>query len=74
MVENGQTHMVCIRVPLVLYEQLVRAKTEEGLTMTGMVCKCLRYALRDRDVTLAHRRSIERIKARREERRQKNSL
>lgn len=74
LIENGQTHMICVRVPLDLYEALVQAKCEEELSLSGMVIKCLRYALRDRAVTLAHRRSIARIKARREERRQKKNL
>lgn len=60
-VENNQSHMICVRVPLVLYEQLLAASRGEGLGLSNMVCKCLRYALRDRDVAIAHQRSMARM-------------
>ena len=60
-VENNQSHMICVRVPLVLYEQLTSAARGEGLGLSNMVCKCLRYALRDRDIAIAHQRSLARL-------------
>ena len=65
-VENGYTRLVSVRIPLDTWETLMEAKTCEGLSTTGIICKCLNAALKDRAVVLARKHSRERMKRKKE--------
>lgn len=66
-VENGFTRLVSVRIPLETWDVLMEARECEGLSTTGIICKCINAALRERAIVLARQRSLARIKARREQ-------
>lgn len=60
-IENGYTRLVSIRIPVELWEELMEAKACEGLSTTGIICKCIAAGLNERAVVLARKRSRKRI-------------
>ena len=66
-VENGYTRLVSVRIPLETWDELMQARECEGLSTTGIICKCINAGLNERAICLARKRSLARIKARREQ-------
>lgn len=64
-VENGYTRLVSVRIPLETWEVLMDAKACEGLSTSGIICKCINAGLRERAITLARRHSQRRMTERR---------
>lgn len=64
-VENGCSRLVSVRIPVETWEVLMQAKECEGLSTTGIICKCINAGLRERAIVLARRRSRKRITERR---------
>ena len=60
-IENGYTRLVSIRIPVETWEVLMEAKACEGMSTTGIICKCINAGLKERAVVLARKHSRKRI-------------
>jgi len=65
-VETSRTHLICVRVPHEVYEDLVKVKDIEGCTMSALLLRCVKETLRSRAVFLANKHHIDRVRARKE--------